>query len=479
MGTSLSRRRQWLVLFTVTVSVFMSTLDSSIINIALPSISKELSADINAIQWIVTSYLLTISTLLPIWGRLSDMYGRKNIFVAGFFIFTLGSTLCGFSSSLGILVLSRVIQALGASCMMALSQGIIATTFAPEERGRALGINGAAVAIGNLSGPAIGGVLVHAYGWESIFFVNLPVGIAGVILSILIIPAEEKQKNTSIVNMDYKGSLAFMVAVLLLFTSLLLIQENSISATQFIIMFLVSIIAWFIFIVIEKKINHPLIDLKLFYNPVFTLGIFSAFFSFIAIFTTSFFTPFYLQNVLSLDTLEAGIIMATFPFTTAFVAPISGWLSDRFSYKVLTSTGLMINAISLFIMSWFSQSTSPYITAIFLIFLGVGSGLFQSPNTSSIMRSVSKNRLGIAGSINALFRNLGMVTGITLSIILFTLSTRVNINNMVDEGSAFNVSVFLKGFRIVMIFASASCLSGFILSIRRATWKKDEESTNN
>jgi EmrB/QacA subfamily drug resistance transporter len=259
----------------------MATLDGSIVNIALPIMSEELSVNIGAIQWVVTSYLLSISVLLLIWGKISDLYGKKMIFASGFIIFTIGSALCGMSSSLGMLVFSRIVQAVGASATMALGQGIITSTFPPNERGRALGITGAAVAIGSLVGPSLGGVLVHASGWKSIFFINIPIGIIGTILTFLIIPSIHKAPTST--KFDFKGSVMFVAFLLLLFLGLLFLQEGNISAGVFAVMFLVSAVVLYFFIKYEHTNENPLINLKLFKIRVFSLGLGSAFLSFVSL----------------------------------------------------------------------------------------------------------------------------------------------------------------------------------------------------
>ena len=457
--------KRWLILINVALSVFMATLDSSIVNIALPVISRELSVNISSIQWVVTSYLLTISILLLIWGKISDIYGRKKVFAAGFIIFTAGSLMCGISSSLGMLVFSRVLQAIGASSMMALSQGIVTTTFPPAERGKALGITGTTVAIGSLVGPSLGGVLVNISGWQLIFFINLPIGIIGTVLTFLLIPEDVPDEKPS--GFDLKGSAMFTASLLLLFLSLLLFQEGGIPAELFLPMLVVSLVLLVLFIRYEGQQTNPLMNLGLFRNPEFSLGITSAFLSFVAIFSTLVFIPFYLQNVLNLDTLKAGLIMSFYPGVTALVAPVSGWLSDRITYRPLTVSGLFISTVVYIILSNLGPSSSHIRIIVLMAFLGFGMALFQSPNNSSVMGAAPRTQLGVAGGINALFRNLGMVTGITLSVILFTMSTRMNINNMTQAGAPFDASLFLKGFRVIMLSAALMCLAALAVSVSR------------
>jgi EmrB/QacA subfamily drug resistance transporter len=469
----LTRLHKWLILLNVSVSIFMATLDGSIVNIALPVISKELSVNISSIQWVVTSYLLAISVLLLVWGKVADLYGKKKIYAFGFIIFTIGSALCGFSKNLEFLVIFRVIQAVGASSMMALSQGIVTSTFPPNERGKALGITGTTVAIGSLVGPSLGGVLVHAAGWKSIFFINVPIGIIGTILTFAIIPEMHEAPDSK--EFDYKGTGLFILSVLLLFLGLLFLQEGSIPITIFTPMFLLSLVIMFLFIHYERKFSNPLVNLSLFKIRVFSMGISSAFLSFVALNATILFIPFYLQYALNLNTLSAGLLLSAYPAATAIIAPLSGWLSDKISYKSLTIAGMTMNTLVLFKLATLSTTSSHYEIVLLMCFLGIGSATFQSPNNSSIMGSVPRNQLGVAGGINALFRNLGLVSGTTLSVLIFSFVTKMNINNMSGQNSTFKPELFLHGFRIVLIFAALSCLLAAVISLTRVVNKNNKD----
>lgn len=475
----LTKLHRWLILMNTSVSIFMATLDGSIVNIALPVMSEKMSVNIGSIQWVVTSYLLAISTLLLIWGKIADLYGKKKIFAVGFIVFTLGSFLCGISVNLGMLIFSRVIQAIGASSMMALSQGIITSTFPPNERGKALGISGTMVAIGSLTGPSLGGLLVGNAGWHSIFLINIPIGIIGTILTFKIIP--ELHETPSSKGFDYKGSIMFVSFILLLFMGLLFLQEGTISAGIFLLMLLSSVIILFLLIKYEQKSQNPLINLSMFKIKAFSTGLGSAYLSFIALNATLLFMPFYLMHVLKYSPFTSGLLISAFPLATGFVAPVSGWLSDKITYKPLTVIGLLLNTVMLFKLSTLSASSSKAEIIILMALLGVGSAIFQSPNNSSIMGSVPRNQLGIAGGINALFRNLGMVSGTAFSVLIFTFATKIDINNLSDSNSSsgagtFLTDTFMKGFRIVFVFAAISCLAAFIISLTRLPGtNKDEE----
>lgn len=465
-----TRFKKWFILFNAALSTFMATLDGSIVNIALPIISKELKVNISSIQWIVTSYLLTISILLLVWGRLSDIYGRKKIFAFGFMVFTIGSALCGFSSSLHLLVFARILQAVGASAMMGLSQGIVTQAFPPNERGKALGIIGTTVAIGSLVGPSLGGVLVHTIGWQSIFFINIPIGLLGTLLTFAIIPdIHDKSASKAF---DFKGTFLFALTILLIYIGLLFVQEGKLTILQFLPMLAIAIISFYLLLRVEKKSSSPLINLNLFKIHEFSLGLGSGFLSFVAINSTLLFFPFYLQNVLKMDTLAAGLLISFYPITAAVTAPFSGWLSDKITYRPLTIVGLTISTVVLIGISTLNANSSHILIGVLMAFMGAGLSFFQSPNNSSVMGSVPKNQLGIAGGLNALIRNLGMVSGATLSVILFSFMTRANLNSLSGGAASISTELFLKGFRVVILMAAAACFISLLISLSRAAFVK-------
>ena len=308
MSGEITKVKRNLILFTACISTFMATLDGSIVNITLPVISKYFSVSINSVQWIVTAYLLTISSILLVWGKISDIYGKKYLFAAGLAVFTVGSVLCGVSNSLAMLIFSRVLQAAGASITMALVQGIVTSIFPPTERGKALGIIGTVVAIGSLVGPGLGGILVHAAGWRSIFFINIPFGAAGVVLALILMPkAEIKAENKSF---DIKGSVIFVLSISLLFIGLLSLQDGIVTKGVMLLMLAAAFMLFAGFVLYERKQANPLLEIRLFKNIKFSISLATAFISYLSMFSYIFFMPFYLQYVLKLDILTAGLMMS-------------------------------------------------------------------------------------------------------------------------------------------------------------------------
>ncbi|SHI12225.1 drug resistance transporter, EmrB/QacA subfamily [Sporobacter termitidis DSM 10068] len=463
MNTEITNARKWTIIVITSLSAFMATLDGSIVNIGLPMMSSELHVSIESIQWVVTAYLLTISLMLLIWGKLSDVYGKKYIFASGFLIFSLGSALCSFSHSLPFIVVSRIIQALGAAAMMSLSQAIVTGTFPPTERGRALGVLATMVALGSLVGPSLGGILVSAFGWPSIFLINIPIGVAGFILAIVIIPEIfEKQKSQ---RFDVAGTGLFCFSMLLLFLGLLFAQEGAFPVIWLIPIVLVSLAGLWLFIRVERKKENPLLNIGLFRLREFSFGLVAAYLTYIALNSTMLFIPFYLQDLLKFDPLKAGLIVSAYPIAMAIVAPVSGWLSDRITYRPLTVVGLAVTTAALVLLATINETTSIVKIILLMVMLGGGFAVFQSPNNSSVMGCVPRAQLGIAGGANALFRNLGMVSGTTFSVLIFSFVSKLNINNLTG---GFNAQSFVRGLSVIFIFCAVCTFAAMLVSLTRA-----------
>lgn len=457
-------RKEWAILLTVLPMTFMTTLDSSIVNVALPTMAKELNTSMAGIEWVVTSYLIVICATILLFGKLGDILGKTRIFKFGIGVFTIGSLLCGFSNTLFMLILSRIVQAIGAGAAMATNQGIITETFPSNERGRALGMTGTAVALGTMVGPTLGGLIVSIAPWEYIFLINIPIGILVYIGVIKILPFKKKASDFTI---DVKGSMLFMISITLLFTSINFGQSLGFTNMFIVMSFIISLILFAIFIRVEKNSDNPMLDIKIFKNRLFSLSIFCGFTSFISIGAVNIILPFYYQDVLSLSPSAAGLMMTVSPIILAVVAPLSGYLSDKMGSEKISALGLSILSIGIISLVLFNVNTPLIVVGILVGLLSLGSGIFQSPNNSLIMSTVEKNELGIAGSINGLVRNLGTTTGIALStsILYSRMSSKLGykVSGYVDG----RADVFVYAMRFVFIGIGVICLIGAILSVIR------------
>lgn len=443
----------------------MSTLDSSIVNVALPTISGQLHSDLSVLQWVITAYLLTISSLLPVFGRVADLIGRKKVYSFGFIIFTLGSILCGLSSNIWFLVGMRIFQAIGASMIMSNSAAIITANFPPKERGRALGLTGTVVALGSLSGPAIGGLLIGVASWRSIFYINLPIGIIGYIASQMILPEDKPQHGEE--TFDSLGAVFFALGMISLLFALNNGQDWGWTSPSILLglSFGVILLGWFFRW--ETKVTHPMIDLSLFRNRPFLMGNLSGFLSFAAMFTNTMLMPFYLQHILNYHPAQVGLMMSAFPIVMAFIAPISGHVSDRVGPVALTTGGLLITALGLFYLTSVNATSTALQILPGLLIMGLGSGMFQSPNNSSVMSSVPKPKLGLAGGISALVRNVGMVVGIALSVTLFENRQAAALRGISQATAAQQTSAFLNAYHAVLFVGAIIAVVAAFISLNR------------
>lgn len=468
-GNNTINENRWFILLVVVMLTFMSTLDGSIVNVALPIMAKSLNVTSAGIQLVVTSYLITITAFILVFGRLGDILGKTKVFKFGIAIFTIGSLLCGVTGSLSILIIARVIQAIGAAGCMANSQGIITEVFPANERGRALGITGTFVALGSLVGPPLGGFIVGAVSWEYIFLINVPIGFITLLLAFKILPKGDKSVTG---KFDGVGALLFMLVIIPLFVAIGKGQEIGFTQPVILLGFLITLISFIAFIIVEKKREFPLLQLEIFNNKLFSLSIFCGFISFVSIFCTNIIQPFYLQDVLNYSPSATGLILMSSPLILAVVAPFSGYLSDKIGSEFLTFIGLVITSISLLLMSTLNESSSLIIMLVYIGTMSIGNGLFQSPNNSLIMSTVPKNKLGIAGSVNALIRNIGMVCGIALSTTLLYNRMSYKIGSKVTDYVVGRNDAFIYGMRIVYITAAVICMVGAILTALRLFNKK-------
>jgi EmrB/QacA subfamily drug resistance transporter len=468
---------KWWAFSAVSTGVFMSTLDISIVNISLPRIMGDLDASLSAIQWVVLAYLLTISSLLLVFGRLADLTGRKRVYVAGFAVFTVGNLLAGFSHSVVELILARALTGVGGAMLQANGAAITAAVFPPEERGKALGLNGTIVAAGLVTGPTVGGLLTDALGWRSVFYVAIPVGLLAIPFASLIL----QEARISVPRGVRREPFDWLGAVLwagFLFSFLFALNRGpdmgwgSPSITA---LFVASALLLVLFVVVELRNASPTIRLSLFRIWGFSAGCTASFSTFVGQQVSTFLMPFYLQVALALSARTAGVLMTSVPFTMALVAPLSGRLSDRYGSRGLATAGLAISMMGLFALSRITTADQGYAPIIgTLMLLGLGIGMFQSPNNSFIFGSVPREQYGVASGFIATMRTTGSSLGITLwgTIVTsrlaahgFTGSLQAAVANPAVRGEV--VPVFLDGVHLAVYGAMAVVLVGILASALR------------
>lgn len=406
-----AHRNKWLILLAIGMGVFLATIDGGIVNIGLNTLVKDFGTPLAVTEWVVLAYMLTISSLMLSIGRLGDMIGKKYLYIAGLAIFTVGSVLCGMSETIYWLIAFRVLQAVGASITMALGTAMITEAFPDHERGKALGIMGTLVSIGIIAGPTIGGLILEHLTWHWLFFVNLPVGILGVLMVWHYVPLDRPGKKQSF---DFLGAGLLFITLSSLLLALSRIQSAGLTDPLIPGLLFLFLIGLIVFIRVEKRSAEPMIDLSMFRNRMFSVNLITGFLTFVVGAGTMILFPLYLQNVLGFGPQQSGLMMAVTPLTVAIVAPFSGALSDRVSSRVLTSIGLGVMLVGHSLISTLSTDTS--VTGYLLRFipLGIGIGLFQAPNNNAIMGSAARERSGVASSLLSLTRTVGQTTGIAL-----------------------------------------------------------------
>ena len=458
-------RYKWRAMLVVSIGIFMSTLDASILNIALPTLTSYFNTDIATIEWVILSYLLTITTLLLTLGRLSDMYGRKPMFMAGLLTFTLGSGLCSLSATAGQLIAFRVVQGLGAAMLMANSPAIITAVFPHTERGKALGLVGTVVSIGYITGPVLGGFLIGWMGWQSIFYLNIPVGLLGTVYALKTLKSDQLHDGQ---KFDIRGAfLMFMslISLVLVITKGQVLGWDSPAIIGLSLLFAVFLVG---FVMVEKRADQPMVELSLFRNRPFSASNASGFLSFTAMFAVIILMPFYMDEILGYSPEHMGMVFVAIPLVMALVAPVSGWISDRTNSFLLSSLGMAVSCLALFLLGNLDQDATFFDIVTRMGMIGLGMGLFQSPNNSIVMGSVPKNRLGIAGGMLGMVRNLGMVTGIAISGAVFTSGLHSN-----QAAGLVYEAAFLGGFHDAFMVAAVICSVGVITSLMRGKSGKE------
>lgn len=410
--------RKWWVLVAIGVGTFMSALDGSVVNTTLPVIRNAFGSDVATIEWVVTTYLLTVSGLLLSVGRLGDLRGHKQVYITGFVVFLLSSALCGMAPTAAALVGFRGIQAVGAAMLAANSPAILTKNFPASQRGRALGLQATMTYLGLTTGPALGGALAGWLGWRAIFYINVPVGAVALALSARFIPSDTATERRE--RFDLSGALSFLVGLVLLLLAL-----NQGHAWGWISPLLVTTVAasaliLALFLYIEGRVPDPMLDLALFRRRLFSTSAASAVLNYVCLYGITFLLPFYLIQGRGLATAQAGLILTAQPVIMAIAAPISGTLSDRVGSRILSTAGMAILGLGLFLLSRLGPETPLSHVVAALAVAGLGIGIFISPNTSALMGAAPRARQGIAAGIMATARNLGMVLGVGLAGAIFT-----------------------------------------------------------
>jgi len=454
--------QKWYIMLCVAMGVFLSTIDGSIVNVALPTLKESLDTRFSTVQWVVVAYLLVITSLMLGVARLGDMIGKKRIYMGGMAIFTVGSVLCGLSPSVGWLIAFRVLQAIGAVMIQALGFAIVTESFPPGERGRALGILGTVVSVGISVGPTLGGLLIGLAGWHAIFLVNLPVGVVGLTLVRRYVPDLRPPGGQ---RFDFAGALILFLTLLALALGLTFGPDTGWLDLRIIGLLIGALAGLAIFLVVEARINQPMIDLRLFRDPLFSTSLLTGFLVFV-VFAGMFVLPFYLERVKGFEPQQVGLFLTVVPLALGLTAPVAGSLSDRYGSRGIAVLGLGIVMIGCLSASTLSEDTSTLGYIVRLLPFGLGAGLFQSPNNSAIMGLAPRDRLGVVSGLLALSRTFGQTTGIPLMGAIFASRvltvTTLSAGQDASDGPPWAV---VEGIQTTFLIGAVVILVGLVLAI--------------
>jgi EmrB/QacA subfamily drug resistance transporter len=457
----------WLSFVIVATGVFMSTMDSSMVNIALPAIMDDFQTPLRSTEWVVMVYLLAITATLLIWGYLADRFGRRRVFASGMLVFALGSLACALAPQLHWLVLARLGQALGAAMMMATGPAMVKEIFPPGQLGRGLGLIGVAVSLGLMAGPAIGGFLLETFSWRAIFLVTVPVGMALSLPALRLLPADRAVGRR---RFDGLGALLWLLALTLIVVALSRASAPGGGLIPELLLLAGSILALGLLIKIELLLPQPLLPLHLFRRNFFTIGMASAALSFVLLFTVLLLIPFYLDRILGLSGSRLGLVMMAIPAAVLVVAPAAGRLADRIGARLLTTAGLLLSTGGLLLLATLTPSQEPWEVAWRLAILGGGQAMFLSPNSAAVLGGMEKHYLGTAAALLATARNLGMLLGIAQAGLLFSLFFGAYSGGLeLHRFSPAHTGAFMLGLHHSLLITAGIGLGGAFLSWQRAT----------
>jgi EmrB/QacA subfamily drug resistance transporter len=405
----------WLTVAAVCIGAFMGQLDASIVTVALPTLQHTFDASVGAVTWVGLSYLLVLVATVVAVGRFADMWGRKLLYVYGFGIFVVGSALCGLAPGLGWLVGFRALQAVGAALLQANSVAIIVLAVPKPSRGKAIGIQGAAQAVGLALGPTVGGFLLAAGGWRLIFFVNVPFGLVGMAAGVLLIPRSRNLQEPT--PFDWLGFMLFVPAVLAVFSAISFGNARGWSSPPIIGLLTIGVVLITAFIVRQHRCAHPMLDLRLFRLPRFGAGISSGLLSYLVMFGVLFLVPFYLERSVGLGSGRAGLELMVMPLTLGVTAPFAGRLADQVGARPLTVGGMACVSGSLVELAVLCPTTPLFV--VLLAVVGIGMGAFTPPNNATIMGAVPPRQAGVASGVLNMTRGMGTSLGLAATGLVF------------------------------------------------------------
>lgn len=467
---------RWLVLALAASSSFITTLDGSIVNIGLPAISETFHVGVSgAIEWVIIGYLVIIAAVLLTFGRLADMVGRRPIFLGGLAIFVLGSALCGMAPSLGLLILARLFQGLGGALIFAVNVAMITSAFYNRERGLALGLNAVIVSLGVALGPTIGGVITQYLSWRWIFYVNVPICLLVLIVGYLVYRERRPAQGAS-GRFDPLGAALLAGGFASVTLGLSFGEEWGWTSVGTLSAFGLGLVILTLAVSIERRIEHPILDLHLVTNRTFALANITFMLCMMALFAPGFILPFYFEQLRGFSTMHTGLMMTPLPLALAVAAPLSGSLADRFGSRWLSPIGLAIACLGLVLISQLNAQSSTWDIVWRLALTGFGQGIFQSPNTRTMMGAAPRDAQGEASGLLATGRVIGQSTSVALTGTIFTALGAASAGTLLTAPGAQSLTsahlltlqdTFVSGFHASLLTCALFAALGIFTAMAR------------
>ena len=450
--------RKWWILASVSFALFMIMLDNTVVNVALPTIQEDLGIGVSELEWVVTGYALSFAVLMLSGGKLADMLGRRRIFLVGLAILTLASLLCGLAGNAELLIAARVLQGVGAAAMMPATLSIITATFPPRERGAALGIWAGVSAMALAIGPLVGGLITEHIGWNWIFFINVPVGVVGLVAARLIIP--ESRDTSKEQRLDLPGLLTSGIALFALVYALIEANSNGWTSPLILGLFAVALVSGTAFVILELRQRLPMFDVTLFRNPTFTGANTVALLVSLAMFGVFFFISLFMQNVLGYSAVRAGAAFLPMTILIILVAPVAGKASDRLGSRWLMTAGMTMVALSLLIFAQLQRDSSYLSLLPGMVLGGFGMAITMTPMTAAALSSVPVDKAGVGSGMLNTFRQVGGSLGIAVMGAILASGA-----NAADASGAAQQNAFIEGLHDALYVAALIAVAGALTAL--------------
>ena len=464
---SVQYKGKWAILSVVSLGTFMTVLDGSIVNIALPSIAGAFGMPLNGqIQWVAIAYLITLASSLVIFGKLADALGAKRIWLVGVVVFTGFSVACGLAPSILWLIVFRAAQGAGAAMIFAPAAAIITDTFPGDQRGRALGINAVVVSLAISVGPILGGLFTEYLNWRWIFFVNAPIGVFTFFWALRTLPGQERQR---VANFDVLGAVLLVLGLGGLTLGLSFGRQWGWHSLPILLALGLGVFGVAATILAEARIKNPLINLNLFKNRTFSSAFFSLILAFTAVFAVNFLAPFYFEQLRGFSTVKSGVLLTSIAIAVGVAGPLSGTLFDRTGSRFIAPSGLVIIATGLFLLSRLDAGSALWLIITASALVGLGNGTFSPPNTSAFLGAAPDGERGVASALLATGRSAGQAFGVAITGAVFGGLGGSAAGTRLEQGAGNPglAGTFTYAFDTALLVAAGVALVAFVVSLFR------------